>query len=442
MQNFLADDAAFAAFAAKVEDDNKKNKSSSAPATFQNDYEEEKWLGLKPNQTNIVRIVGNNPENRKTPYDAKCIYFFKAKDDSGKNVQIKLPLHASDIKDEHIMWKIINKVKEVKWIPDPSKPGKNMKDPIHKNEAWYEKVTKAGFSSTDPKDDFNYKTTKGWGGQEVVIMNIIDREDDWCATNKHTKLLSKKVGESVGANGQTIYWPEKGVPSYGFLGKLRTLTGQYGSWEKYDVAITKTNEMQNPYYVKNATAMTKPEVLAAGLKEVPDEKVKFVSQNNTLTTEELSWERYDLDKLYAPSSYQKLLKCFGNTIKDIDASLNTTYYDELKALADNEKAQWEATKAEDESVSVEPTETPVSETPASTGFKISAEKIALLKGWKDLTDVERSQITDVLLKADGTIDRVVYSEDADALVECNPDGCGYECPSSFKTCPICGVKYA
>lgn len=438
MQNFLADDAAFAAFAAKVEEDNKK--PSQKTVTFQRDYEEEKWLGLKQGQTNIIRIVGNNPENRKTPYDSKCIYFFKAKADNGDNVQIRLPLHASDIKDEHIMWQIINKVKEVRWIPDPSKPGKTMKDPIHKNESWYETVTKAGFSSSDPKDEFNYKTTKGWGGQEVVIMNIIDREDSWCADNKHTKLLSKKVGESVGANGQTIYWPEKGVPSYGFLSKLRTLTGQYGSWEKYDIAVTKTAEMQNPYNVKNATAMTKPEVLAAGLKEVPDEKIKFVSQNNTLTTEELSWERYDIDKLFAPTSYQKLLRCFGNTIKNIDASLNTTYYDKLKALADDEKAQWESstpeTPAQTESVPMEESAVPTS---SST---LTPEKIALLKGWENLTNEERNQIVDVLIKDDGTIDRVIYSEDADALVECNPNGCGYECPSNFKFCPVCGAQYA
>lgn len=438
MQNFLADDAAFAAFAAKVDDEKKKSSNSF---TFSNDYETVKWLGLSAGHTNIIRLVGNNPENRKTAFDAKQIYFCKARTDSGKVIQLKLPEHASDIKDEHIMWRIINKVKEVNWVPDPTNPGKNKKVEKYANYPWFETVTKAGFSATDPKDEFNYKTTKGWGGQQVVIMNVIDREDSWCKDNKHTKLLSKKVGTSVGADGKVIEWPEVGVPSYGFLQKLRTLTGQYGSWEKYDVAITKTNEMQNPYNIKNATAMTKPEVLAAGVKEIPDNKIQFVSQEPTLTAEELSWDRYDLDKLYAATSYQKLLKSFGNTIKNIDADLRTTYYDELKALAEDEKVQWEAEEAEaiptaESAPIVENTATAVST------FGLSADKIALLKGWDSLTDLQKSQIKDVVLKADGTIDKVIYDESCASLVECNPDGCGYECPSDWTVCPVCNAHYA
>ncbi len=447
MENYITDDAAFSAFLDKIADDKEKGNRKSN-GNYQADYEEMKWVGLENDCNKIVRIVGAPPESMTpgrtgTDYDAVEIYTSRIMNDANKRVVLKLPPHAEDFKDEHIMWRIINKVKEVEWVPGAN--GKNEKKYKYSKFPWYDKVVHGGFSTTDAQ----YSWTKGWSGQQVVIMNVIDREDDWCKDNKHTKLLSKRVNQVVQDDGKIVEYADTGVPSYGFLTKLSELVGKYGSWEKYDVAISKTGEMTSPYVVKNATAFAKcPEDIA---KAELGDHLKFVSQEPTLTQEELGYERYNLKKNFRITSYQKLLSDFGNTIKQIDGDLRTTYYDELKALAEKEKAEYEAQKAEEESNNT--TEESASETTAESisesterptrsrvvDMALSAEKIAALKGWDKLTEEERKLIKDVELNADGSVKKVTYTT-TDDLADC-PD-CKFEAPMAIATCcPVCGLAF-
>ena len=95
------------------------------------EYEEVKWVGLEETQPKILRIVGAPPSSmtggRPTqPTDAQEIWFSTIKDDSGKRMQLKLPPKGEDLQHSHIMWRIINAVKEVEWIKNP-KPGEEKK---------------------------------------------------------------------------------------------------------------------------------------------------------------------------------------------------------------------------------------------------------------------------------------------------------------------------
>ena len=247
-------------------------------------------------------------------------------------------------------------------------------------------------------------------------------------------------------DGSIVEYADTGVPSYGFLTKLSELVGKYGSWEKYDIAITKTGEMTSPYVVKNATAFAKcPEDIARA--ELGD-KLEFVSQEVQLTPEELSYERYNIKNNFKVTSYQKLLSDFGNTIKSIDGDLRTTYYDELKALADKEKAEYDAKKAEDVQV-----ETPSEDTPSEpisesiekptrnrvVALALAAEQIAALKGWDSLTEEERKLIKDVELNDDGSVKAITYTT-TDDLADCPV--CKFEAPMAISTCcPVCGLKF-
>lgn len=444
MENYITDDEAFAAFLNKVADDKEKgNKKSSG--NYEATYEEMKWVGLENDSAKIVRIVGAPPESmtpgrKSADTDAVEIYVSRIMNDSNKKVVLKLPPHAEDFKDEHIMWRIINKVKEVEWVPGSN--GKNEKKYKYAGYPWYDKVIHGGFNPTDQQ----YSWSKGWSGQQVVIFNVIDREDDWCKENKHTKLLSKRVNQVVQDDGKVVEYADTGVPSYGFLTKLSELVGKYGSWEKYDVAITKTGEMTSPYVVKNATAFAKcPEDIARA--ELGD-KLEFVSQDISLTPEELSYERYNLKNNFKVTSYQKLLSDFGNTIKLIDGDLRTTYYDELKALADKEKAEYEAKKAEEAANAPAEESTPTETISESTekptrsrvvDMTLSAEKITALKGWDSLTEEERKLIKDVELNDDGSVKTITYTT-TDDLADC-PD-CKHEAPMAITTCcPVCGLKF-
>lgn len=467
----LADDGAFAAFSKKIEADKAAKANKKTFNGTPKEYDEIKWKGLEKGETTIVRLVGNPPASM-TPgfkgddYTAKEIYFSKVKNDDGKIIQLKLPPHAEDAKDEHPIHKLINEVKAVDWIPDPNQAGKKMKVYKYQNYPWFDKVVHGGY---DPKnEEFAYKSSKGWAGQEVVIMNVIDREDNWCAENKHTKLLSKRVGESVDKDGNVQLWPDVGVPCYGFLDELSILIGKYGNWEKYDIAIEKTGVMTQPYKVKNASALSTPAVIEAGVCEIASDKLGFVSQNKALTPEEQAYERYNLAKMYAPTTITKFFNAFEKTLKAIDGDLGTTYYDDFKKMSEDEIAEWEAQKgapvadptpdtlneatfvangeAATAESNAEEAEAPVVKPSRVVQMGLAANKIAALKGWSMLSPKEQGIIKDVILDENGEAISAVYDKDAmdtwaGQEVDCNPGGCGKLCPEKFRACPFCGVEY-
>ena len=452
----VTEDDEFAAFAKRAEEEAQNNKGGSNFAP--RDYDPIKWVGLE-DKAKIVRIVGGAPSSMKPgahvlPTDAHELFISKILDDNGKRMKLKLPLHSDDTAHEHIMWRIINKVNEVSWTKDAT-TGKSTKTFKHQDKPWFEKVNKGGFAPTDP----SYQYARGWKGQQVVIMNVIDREDDWCQTNKHTKLLSKKI--NIGSDGTTEY-AEDGVPSYGFCSALSKIVGAYGSWERYDVQVRRTGEKTNPIEVKQATLYKKSGLV----QEIDKDKLQFVSLNDTLTPEELEYERYDISKFYAPTSYQKILSKLGNTIKGIDADLRTNFYNELQALADKEKKEFEELYGNNPEANVEaqPTQmeqapvvesTPVEAATARTAVREAAptratgltqDKIALLKGWDKLSDQEKDAIVDVVKNPDGTLADIVYKPGLTVLScpETFPDGshgCGINAPDFFHCCPSCGKDF-
>ena len=426
----VTDDEEFAAFAKRAEEEAAQQNKSGSSFTPK-DYDKIEWVGLEE-KAKIIRIVGGAPSSMRpgshvNPTDAHEIFVSTILDDNGKRMKLKLPLHADDISHEHIMWRIINKVNEVKWVKGAD--GKSTKVNVNEQYPWFEKVNKGGFAPTDK----SYQYSKGWKGQQVVIMNVIDREDNWCAENKHTKLLSKKLS---GDNGE---FAEIGVPSFGFCSALSNIVKSYGSWERYDVQVRRTGQKTTPIDVKQATLYKKNGLV----QELDKDKLQYVSLNETLTPEELEYERYDISKFFAPTTYQKILSKLGNTIKSIDVDLRTNFYEELQALAEKEKKEFEevygsnapvqeAAPAQTATVA-QPTQTaPVAEAaPARTAVReavstpasgLTPDKIALLKGWNLLTDEEKAVIVDVVKNPDGTLADIVYKWSC---------GLWHQCPRLF-----------
>ena len=450
----VTDDEEFAAFAKRAEEEAAQQNKSGSSFTPK-DYDKIEWVGLEE-KAKIIRIVGGAPSSMRpgshvNPTDAHEIFVSTILDDNGKRMKLKLPLHADDISHEHIMWRIINKVNEVKWVKGAD--GKSTKVNVNEQYPWFEKVNKGGFAPTDK----SYQYSKGWKGQQVVIMNVIDREDNWCAENKHTKLLSKKLS---GDNGE---FAEIGVPSFGFCSALSNIVKSYGSWERYDVQVRRTGQKTTPIDVKQATLYKKNGLV----QELDKDKLQYVSLNETLTPEELEYERYDISKFFAPTTYQKILSKLGNTIKSIDVDLRTNFYEELQALAEKEKKEFEevygsnapvqeAAPAQTATVA-QPTQTaPVAEAaPARTAVReavstpasgLTPDKIALLKGWNLLTDEEKAVIVDVVKNPDGTLADIVYNTDHPVLScpSIYPDGhvgCGINAPDFFHACPSCGSVF-
>lgn len=470
----LTNDDCFNAFVAKTEQDEKaaQNRSSGG---FHTDYEEVEWMGLD-DKYKILRIVGNPPTTKDThpdeatPYDAKELAFSQIIDDSGKRMQLKLNKRVDDINHESLMWRIIDAVKEVEWVVDDTVApvnGKKKFKRVYKNEKfpWFNKVVHGGY---DPvKEDFLYKISKGWSGQEIVVMNVIDRMDDWCKEHKHTKLLSKKITERVDAEGKVTRYPTQGVPSYGFINALSQIVSNNGHWTQYDIAVKRTGKLESPYLVQPAS--TYVEKGLAHFFDTDGTLTKYVSCDKDYTEEEKTYAKYDISKMYAPTTYTKIFNHLGQTIKAIDADLHKNYYEELLSLVEIEKKEFENRQAAQASstpaapvVENDPLDpltqpvaaptTPVQESrtvartvapteTASTG--LTPDKIALLKGWNSLSEEEKAQIIDVKVGSDGKIVDVVYSPTSAPTMACPMDngGCGIPSPQDFTSCPVCGCKY-
>jgi hypothetical protein len=259
------------------------------------------------------------------------------------------------------------------------------------------------------------------------------------------------------------------VPSFGFISKLADQIGKYGNYENFDLAINKTGEKTSPYEVRNASKLKSADCLDELLNDDGSEVIGASIVVGPLTKEELSYERYDLKKLYQPTSYQSLRKRLASVFKLCDATIGTKFWDELDSLATEERARYDALK-ETAEASQEKTETAAVKEALSSDEKapeqapeepkpskrqlpqsekvrigpavlLSDEKIALLKGWKGLSDKEKSQIKDVVVE-DGKVKTIIYTDDVkdDDMLECTD--CGILSPASFEhVCPKCGIAF-
>lgn len=302
------DDAMFEQYAEAQE-----NKSSKTPNTTR-DYEDIAWTGCEQGIPKIVRVIGGAPDSNIDDFTAKTVNIAWIVDDSGKRFKLIRP--SIDVDGNYIINKIISRVMAPKWV------NKVKTFPVQERfPEIYNIVKRNGLADGDKQAKFD----KGWMGKEVLIMNVIDRSKmDWHRENKHTMLLAKSVTE--GRDGGSFV--DEGISSYAVNNRLAHLFKSYGSWKRYDLAFTRTGKMDTPYVIVNATRT--PE-------EVPSSYRSFISDANTLTDEEMSWEAYNLNKLYKVTSPIKIYNKLKGTIARIDAALGTSFLKDLEREVEEEK---------------------------------------------------------------------------------------------------------
>ena len=453
----ILDDEFFKDYAKNVKEDEKKKGSSFTPR----DFEEMKWCGTNTGENLIVRLIGAPPGAKgytRKPHDPIILGICDVKDNEGKRMQIKLPPRAEEGVDDHIVYQLYDRVNEVTWIKGSD--GKNKKVFVNENKhpELFEAVNKTGFKAD--KDGKSYTYASGLKAQQVVVFNCIDRSDDWCAENKHTKALSKQVDVVEGDEGKTIEYAKTGIPIFGFINKLADQIQKYGNYEKYDVAIKRTGEMTSPYEIRNASKMKQVDNLEELLNdsdvEVNPERIVI----GPLTDEEKAYTMYDLTKLMQPTGYRKLLKRIGHVFKLCDATIGTNFEDNLKKLADKEQAEWDSKKAEEKTEETtqattenaaiqkeiakeeQPAEEPKAERKrVGPAISLSTEKIAMLKGWGKLKEWEKAGIKDVEVK-DGKISKIIFNDTVDTkeMLECTD--CNVQAPASYETyCPACSCQF-
>lgn len=423
---------AFLKYAQSLEEAEKKRNERPTFTPVQRDYESIEWTGLEPGKDKVIRILGNPPGfGEAKPSDARVVIISRIVADDGKMIRVCRPSYEYFVNNgeapEYFLDKVIKAAKGCRWIN-----GKRVCLLQEKNPTLYDKVDKNGF---DPSD-FRYKVDKGWAGRAVFLANVIDRgQMDTHRSTKHSMLLSKKISYK----GDKEY-AEDGVPAYGFVDKLIPKVVAYGPWEGYDLSVRKTGQMSNPYQVCVASRV--PE-------EVQSDVRQYIVAQNELTEEEASWERYDLNKLYATTSYTKLWNRLRDTIRAIDKELDTHFYEELKELADKEKEkeklESEEAEAKEEEISEVATVTeaaPFDINPAPKApikeRRVPTRDIdwSLLPHADLLSDSQKAIIKSVTKQEDGSI---CVDYDTDETIYRCIDGCSIDgIPESFTICPVCG----
>ena len=415
------------------------------------DFEPIQWLGLQKNDMVVFRVVGGLPfslgdptAHNTTKEQARLFNFSTVISD--KNKMFRLILPPKNIQPDHLIWRIIDRVMEVEWV-------NKKKVFVHefKNPEAFDIVRYNGLKSDNPRRKFE----KGWAGQNVLLMNVIDRQRmEWHRANKHYMLLSKDVNDL----GDDKVFAFVGVPYYGFYTAIATqLFKYYGNWNNYDIGVTRKGQMNSPYEIINATAFKE-----AKLPQLPESLYSQVSSSKTLTEEELSWEGYDLNKLFGVTRFSKLKDNLSIKIKKIDSILNTNFYDELMYEVDTEKKKFEAENPESSKESsiqepiatskIAPIPTPefkesVKSATKTRGVKSEEATVAwsqyapLMKGYGYLTEDQKKLIKDVIVK-DNQIVKIEFDESvAKSDLEKCPQ-CNIATPSSFdEGCVVCGISW-
>lgn len=440
-----------------------QNANKGTGGGYDAEYDEIAYVGCDRGFYTTVRLLGapigaESQGYKRRPHDPKEIQVLEVKDDDGKRFTIRLPLRAETPRDNHILYRIYDKVTEKVKINGESVP----KWKTQKPEV-YEKVTKGGFLPSDGK---TYQFASGYRGDRVSIYNVIDRSDKWCKDNKHSKILCRDLN----IDDQNRVWAKPGIKSFGTVTKLAELIGKYGSFEKYDVALQKTGVKENPWNIKNASRLKE----AGMTEELINADGSPISEDNIvigpLTDEERTYERYDLDKYFSPTRYTKIYKRIPSLFKLVDASFGTTFEDEIKAEVEREKKEWEEIRAKQEAEkaakenkavaeavgmtedevaeTVSPENTPLNEAMESAGVPNSGRRrsaatsdetpayASLLKGWDKLSDEVKARIVSV---SDEGGKVTIKWDRSDDLLQC--DTCDAMSPEEVSHCPVCGVKF-
>lgn len=413
-------DSMFEQYAKKAEAEAKAGKKQ----TFTRDLEEIKWTGLETDTPKVVRVVGGPYDSDLDEFTAKTVTIARIIGDDGKKFRVIRPSFTEN--PNYILNRIIARVKQAKWV------NKEKTYPVKDNcPEIYNIIDKNGLAKTDPKAMYD----KGWQGKEVLLMNVIDREQmEWHRANKHTMLLAKSVNVDDSGNE----WADEGISSYATASQFTQLFKYYKSWENYDIVITKTGNKEHPFIIDNASK--NPEKVEGPAHEC-------ISFEDHLTDEEKSWEKYDLNKLFRFTTNTKIYNRLKGTIARIDTALGTHFLSELEEEVAKEKVLFDQLYGNEEGSTTTTTETKVEESIKVTTAPTRARTIPATttkEVWEQLPygnkipEALRSHVTNVVKQGEGKYE-ITWDTPTDELASC-PD-CGAVAPLDCTICPSCGLDF-
>ena len=432
------------------------------------EFEHVECLGLEDQKEKAFRIVGRGFQNRKLSTDAKMIMQSSIRTDDGKGyTKINWPISYIENKGDYfpdpdwILTKLFNTVNKGKWYkysagilkdsngqiyppdyinPITKKDGERLFD--HKDTEIFMRI------NSNMRDNPSLKEfAPNFYPVKRIVINVIDRMNDWCLINKHTKELSSKVSyvEKKNEKGEIVKvsFSELGVPKLCYDGIINHYLKTSGSFAQIDTVIVKdsTNKKYDIYDAMDDRY----------LKET-----KGIASCNPLTEEEKSYELYDFDNIYRIASYAKLKKNLTGLFKLCDIELETKFYDELVNLCkieDEQKKAEEKAKVKSEvkgsSVAESVGETKTREVRQSQKKSVSEKTIEQLcvenfPSWGKVPDNEKQIMIESIISFKDAVP--VYTKEAKDVL-CNNEKCKFKdstedttFPAKMFTCPVCGRK--
>lgn len=283
---------------------------------------------LKKDTPKIIRLIGNSPLMREDPTDPIIVKRALVKTDDGGWATIIM----SDDREHPVnkLWRTIigkykyDKENKVKTFDNKGKPS-------------FERFIRNGkkVEECDAKE-------KGMMTDTFYLFNCIDKTDDWCKENKHTKLLcwdstSKEV------DGKTVEYPIYGIkPSLYNNVFDEQCTALNRMYDEFDVVVKRLSKKLGDSWIQIFSPEEKSKISQIGLDA---DKVTM----DYLTEEEENYERYKLEDIPfvsrpTPASYVN--KILGKLIQQADIDFSTNLKEDFAEWIEKEKKEREAKKAE------------------------------------------------------------------------------------------------
>lgn len=438
----------------------REEKDLKKKGGFFANYEQIEWCGLENKKDVVGRLIGRPIELRKNSTDPNFVYFSKLLNDNGTSYsEIRWKVKEDGSIDENwILAELYLAITKREWVKytDGHKNDKGYDGEyhyVHKDKPSFIRLMQnrrkdASAKFISPKAKYAKR----------LLVNWLDRMDNWCKENKHYKLLSSKKNLwKDDDNGNPIYISDFGVPEMVYTRIMDNVIAYRDSWD-LDIIITKNynpNDLANAYIVKDI------------FEDKISKEAKEIGKYDPLTEEEKSYVAYNIDNLCKPTSYQKLLKNFIGlfTYADADTGMKYDFVNRLKKLAEEEAKENAANKKEDivevetdikeeniievntkAEVPVETVEVKVETATRQSSASKSIEDLCKenFPKWESVPKSEQQEFLDQIERFEGKVP--IYKKPNEAL-PCMDAKCKFVdsdirtvFPNSIFNCPICGIK--
>ena len=396
---------------------------------------------LNPNHSHVIRILGESLEGRKNPSDMLEIRKSLICDDDGKYFNV---IWSDD--ENHPM----NKLR--KTILGKYKWDKETKTAIYDNKDL--EVFKIW--QTNRQFEKASKISNGMNPNRYILMNVIDRDDDWCKKNKHSKVLCWSSSKSTNKDGVEVEYPEYGVkPSLYNTVWDDKCTSAMVHFNDTDFIVrrldknTKIGGAKGDVYIQVCLPEEKSVI---GVMERTDgctylDKVV----EGDLTDEELKYGLYEFENVpfvSMPTPVGVIMKRLEKLIKLTDKTFSTNLWDEFvewkKKELEEHNVKNEKLKETSEAVN-EPTETPtenvdnsskVSDNTESTDDELPTE-VETKPIVKKVVKTVAPKFDVMSLKDELPELENMSEEDKSLIVGIGEDG-SLKFKNGVATCPSCG----